>query len=45
MSLLNARTGSTVFSNILSCDGVITGAFLPQPDLQVPEKVMSEHAG
>jgi hypothetical protein len=41
MSILNARKGSTIFSNILSCDGVIAGAFFSQPDLQVPEKVMS----
>ena len=29
---------------ILSCDSVVAGDFFPQPDLQVQEKEMGQHA-
>ena len=29
---------------VLSCDSVIDGAFFSQPDLQVPEEKMGQHA-
>ena len=32
-------------SKTLSCDRVMDGAFFPQPDFQVPEKEMGQHAG
>ena len=32
-------------SMTLSCDRVMDGAFSPQPDFQVPEKEMGQHAG
>ena len=38
------RMGSTILMTILSCDSVMAGDFFSQPDLQVPEKEMGQHA-
>jgi hypothetical protein len=45
MSISSSRNGNTVFNSSLSCEGVMAGAFFPQPDFQVPEEIMSEHTG
>ena len=37
--------GSTVLSKILSCESVMSGAFFPQPNPDVPQEKVSEHAG
>jgi len=44
MSMSNTRKGNIALSKTLSCDGVITGTFFSQPDLEMPEKVMTQHA-
>jgi hypothetical protein len=36
--------GNTVANSVLSCDSVMAGAFFPQPDPQVPQEKVSEHA-
>src|SRR3990172_8568186 len=36
--------GNTALMSSLSCDSVIAGAFFPQPDSNVPEEKMSQHA-
>ena len=38
------RNGNTRFIGTLSCDSVMDGAFFPQPDFQVPEKEVGQHA-
>jgi len=37
--------GKTTSMRNLSCDTVIDGAFFPQPDLQVPQEEVGQHAG
>ena len=37
--------GKTTFNRTLSCDRVMAGAFFSQPELDVPEEEMSQHAG
>ena len=41
----NTRMGNIVLIKTLSCEGVITGTFFSQSDLEVPEKVMTKHTG
>jgi hypothetical protein len=45
IAISNSLNSSTVFNSNLSFEGVITGAFFPQSDLEVPEKIMPEHTG
>jgi hypothetical protein len=37
--------GNITLSKTLNWEGVITGAFFSQPDLEMPEEVMAKHAG
>jgi hypothetical protein len=37
--------GRITFSNILSCESVIAGAFFPQFYFQVPEEEVGQHTG
>ena len=36
--------GNRILSRSLSCDSVMDGAFFPQPDFQVPEEKVCQHA-
>jgi hypothetical protein len=45
ISILNYRSGSSILSNNLSCEGVMAGVFFSQSDLEMPEKVMTKHTG
>ncbi len=39
-----SRNGNSALNKVLSSDSVMDGAFFPQPDFQVPEEKMSQHA-